>query len=421
MIPSVAIPIGNEEIIVALRSLFKGADAASNNVAMLEDDLATYLGTKKVFVLNTGRTALYTALQALNLKRGDEVMVPAYTCAIVVEVTLRLGLKPILVDADLETCNIDPELIPKAVSSKTKAIIPVHLFGQPCEMKRIMEIANKHSLYVIEDVAQALGAEQEKAKVGTFGDLAIFSFGPGKSVTSGGGGALSVNSGELAEKVTAIETKWPSPDFNWTFHCLINIVAMKVFSNPHLYTFIRHFLEQTLNKTDKEILENCRRLLRETDRVDLNPTVVLAKMPQLSAEVARIQLRKLDEFNQRRIKNAVALTRLLNRGGYSVQLPKVSHDGKNTFTRYPIRMLEGSRDKVIKKLREGGIGAGKPYHYLIDLFKALKVKAPNATILANNIVTIPNHPLLRASDTLKIANTLVNGLARDKAYKNKIS
>ncbi|MFX1487139.1 MAG: DegT/DnrJ/EryC1/StrS family aminotransferase [Promethearchaeota archaeon] len=410
MISTTAIPIDNEEIVATFSSLFKGADSAHDDVIQFERDLAAYLGSKNVFASNTGRAALYAALQALDLKRGDEVIVPAYTCAIVFEVILRLGLKPILVDADLQTYNINPELIPEVVSSKTKAIIPVHLFGRPCEMTRIMEIANENSLYVIEDVAQALGAEHKKVKVGTFGDLAIFSFGPGKSMTSGEGGALSVNNGELEEKVKAIEARWPNPDFGWTIQSLKNIVGMKVFSNPYLYTFIRHFLEQTLNVTDKKISENCLRLLREQDTINLNPTVLLTKMPRLSAEVARIQLRKLDELNQRRIMNAVNLTELLNVVANLVQLPRTSHDGKNTFTRYPIRMLKGSRNEVIKRLIEGGVDAGKPYHYLGDLLKLLSGKAPGAITLANSILTIPNHPLLKAPDILKIADTFSNQL-----------
>jgi len=414
MIPRAAIPIGNEEIVAAFRSLFEGVEAVRDKVTTFENDLASYLGSKKVFGLNSGRTALYTALQALNLKRGDEVIVPAYTCAIVVEVTLRLGLKPVLVDADPATYNIDPELLPQAVSSRTKAVIPVHLFGQPCEMERIAEMAAKYSLYIIEDVAQALGAEYKKAKMGTFGDLAIFSFGPGKSMTSGEGGALSINDEELVEKVTAIESKLPNPDFSWFVHCLKNIVPMKVFSNPHYYALIKRFLQESLKKADRAILENCQRLLGEDDQGHLSPTIALAKMPLLSAEVARIQLRKLDGFNQKRIRNAEVLTKLLDRSDNSIQLPRVSPDRKTTFTRYPIRMLKGSRDEVIRGLVERGIDAGTPYDYLTDLYRSLRAKAPNAATLANSLLTVPNHPLLKPSDTVKIAETLFNKLPRNR-------
>lgn len=415
MIPRVAIPIGNDEIVGILRSLFAGADAVSDNVAKFENELATYLGSKKVFTFNSGRTALYTALQALNLKHGDEVIVPAYTCAVVFEVVLRLGLRPMLVDVNLATYNIAPELITKAISPKTKAIIPVHLFGRPCEMDEIMEIANKHSLYVIENVAQALGAEYKKVKVGTFGDLAIFSFGPGKSITSGKGGAISVNCEELTEKVMVIEAKLPNPDVNWLLYSLANIIAMKIFSNPYTYTLIRGFLKETLASRGEKTLENCLHLLEEDDKINLNPTVVLAKMPPLLAEIARMQLEKLGEFNQKRIDNAMTLTRLLNMLGDFIELPETSGDVKNTFIRYPIRLLKGSRNKIMEGLLQQGVDTEKSYYYLVDLFESLRVKVANASTIATSIFTVPNHPLMEESDIFQVAKVLSNQLVEARA------
>lgn len=415
MIPRMAIPIGNDEIVGILRSLVAGADALDDNVAEFENALATYVGSKKVFVFNSGRTALYSALQALNLKHGDEVIVPAYSCAVVFEVVLRLGLRPILVDVNLGTYNIAPELITKAISSKTKAIIPVHLFGRPCEMDEIMEIANKHSLYVIENVAQALGAEYKKVKVGTFGDLAIFSFGPGKSITSGKGGAMSVNCEELTEKVMVIEAKLPNPDVNWILHSLANIMAMKIFSNPYTYSLIRGLLKETLVSREEKTLENCLHLLEEDDKISLNPTVVLAKMPPLLAKIARMQLEKLDEFNQKRINNAMTLTRLLNMLGDFIELPETSGDVKNTFIRYPIRLLKGSRNKIMEGLLQQGVDTEKSYYYLVDLFESLKVKVVNASTIATSIFTVPNHPLMGESNIFQVAKVLSNQLVEARA------
>lgn len=415
MIPRTAIPVDMKEVTVLLNTALVRKEVAKEDVAKFEEDLATYLGVEKTFAFNSGRTALYAAIQALDLKSGEEVIVPAYTCAIVFEVVLRLGLKPILVDAEVETYNISPNSIRKSITEKTRAIIPVHLFGCPCDMDQIMEIADEHSLYVIEDVAQALGAEWKKIKTGTFSDLAIFSFGPGKSITSGEGGAVAVNNEELEEKVTKFQAKLADPNFDWALHVLRNVIAMKFFSNPHLYALIRDKIEEKTNKTDEEILENCINLMQQRDPNYLHPTIKLAKMPLGSAKMARLQLKKLDNLNQKRIENAVILTKSLCEINDRVQLPKINDDIKNTFTRYPVQILEGSRDDVVKGLIEGGVDAEKPYYYLIDLFESLRVKAPNAIAVANSILTIPNHPLLRASDTLKIANTLYNELTRDKA------
>jgi len=414
MIPRTAIPVGNEEIAVVLHRFLLGEEIYREDVARFENELATYLGTRRIFSFNSGRTALYITLETLDLKPGEEVIVPAYTCAIVFEVILRLGLKPILVDVNPKTYNIDPHLISKALSSKTRVIIPIHLFGRPCEMDQILEIAEKHNLYTIEDAAQALGAEYEKSKVGTFGDLAIFSFGPGKSITTGEGGAIAVNNEELMEKVATTHAKLNDASPRWVLHLLKNVVSMKVFSNPCLYTLARESLEKNLNKTDQKIFENCVNLTCHGGVRNLHSTITLAKMPSFCAKMARLQLEKLDCFNEKRVINAIAFTKLLDTINDSLQLPKMSNDVKNTFTRYPIKLVKVSRDKIMKKLLKRGIDTEKPYHYLVDLFKPLEAKAPNAYTIAASLLTIPNHPLLEWSDVLRIATTLSNQMVAVK-------
>lgn len=413
MIPRTAIPIGNEEIAVVLSRFLAGEHLVGEQVETFENYLTAYLRVRRTFAFNFGRTALYAAIQALDLKPGEEVVVPAYTCAIVFEVILRLGLKPVLVDVNPQTYNIDPELISKVVTSKTRAVVPVHLFGRPCEMDQIMEIAEKKGLYIVEDAAQALGAEYKKVKVGTFGDLAIFSFGPGKSMTSGEGGAIVANNEDLIENIMDVQAKLTDSNLKWSFHLLKNVIGMRVFSNPYLYALVRGYLEEDLNKTDKKILENCVSLMYQKHNANLYPTIKLAKMPLFSARIARIQLKKLDELNRKRIMNAMALTKLLAGINDHVQLPKIDENVKNTFTRYAIKLLKGSRDDVIRGLMKRGVDTEKPYDYLIDLFKSFRVKAPNATAITESTLTIPNHPLLKASDVPRIANALWSQLNAD--------
>lgn len=412
MLPRTSIPISNKEIAATIEGLLQGENGNRAEVAKFENELATYLGVPKVLALNSGRTALYTALESLGMKSGDEVIVPAYTCAIVFEVILRLGLKPVLVDVDPKTYNIDSRLISEAITSKTKAIVPIHLFGRPCEMTELIDIAEKNNLYLIEDAAQALGAEYKGTKVGTLSDLAIFSFGPGKSMTTGEGGAIAVKNEELIEKVTATHTKLVNPSIGWVFHLVRNVVAMRIFSNPHLYGLARGYLEKELDETDSQIVENCLNLTNQRDKVNLHRTVTLTKMPSFSAKIGRIQLKKLDEFNKKRIANAMTLTSRLKDFDSFIQLPEINKDVKNTFTRYPIRVLNGSRDNLLKRLKEWGIDGEKPYHYLTSLFETWAVNAPNAYNVATSIFTIPNHPLLKESDVLRIANTLSDMLSK---------
>jgi dTDP-4-amino-4,6-dideoxygalactose transaminase len=405
IIPRIAIPIDNRELCSAL---FRTASNHGKEITDFERNLACYLGVRKTFATSSGRTALLLALRALGLKTGERVIVPAYTCAIVFEVLLRMGLKPTLVDIDPKTYNIDPKLIPGAITSKTKAVIPIHLFGRPCEMDEIMRIANKHDLFVVEDAAQALGAEYEGKKVGTIGDIAIFSFGLGKSITSGEGGAVATNNKHLMEEVARIQTELPDPNLSWILHVIGNILAMKVFSNHYFYGFIRNYLEDKLNRTDLEILTNCVRLSRERTTENLNSTINIAKMPLLCAKMARIQLQRIDEFNRKRTRNANLLTELLAEIDKCVQLPRLNGKVMNTFTRYPVRVRKAAREKMRMELVKRGIDVETPYYYLTSFISSYSNKRYIQTYdVCQNLMTIPNHPCLTSEDLHRTARALM--------------
>lgn len=390
--------MGSKELLTLFVKLLTGKGIEGDDVNIFENDLAAYLGVNEVFSFNSGRSALYVALKSLNLRRGEEVIVPAYTCAIVFEVILRLGLKPVLVDVDLETYNIDPELIPKAVTPRTKVIVPVHLFGRPCDMDRIIEISEKLGLYVVEDAAQALGAEFKRQKVGTLGDLAMFSFGPGKSITGGEGGALAVNNPDLGERINRISAQLPSPDWRWILHVARNVIAVKVFSNPSMYTLIKKYVKESVEESEKEILHNCLSLLRNAP--PFYPTVKLAKMPNLSAAIIREQLAKADEFNEKRIANANRLTALFsNMNENEVVVPKRDPNMKSTYTRYVVRVIKGNRGLIVNRMLRYGIIAAGLYSYIKTFLEKLpNEKHLHAEELARSLIALPNHPLVTESD-----------------------
>ena len=150
-------------------------------VEMLENSLADYCGVKFAVGVSSGTDALLMSLMAIDILPGDEVIIPTYSFFATAGVVARLNATPIFVDSDPDSFNIDTNLIAKAISPKTKAIIPVHLFGQPADMKPILEIAQKYNLKIVEDAAQAHGARYFGKRVGTFGDVACFSFYPGKN------------------------------------------------------------------------------------------------------------------------------------------------------------------------------------------------------------------------------------------------
>jgi dTDP-4-amino-4,6-dideoxygalactose transaminase len=179
-------------------------------VHLFQKNLEKYLGVRHVVPCANGTDALQIAMMALGLKPGDEVIVPSFTYVATAEVIALLKLKPVMVEVDADTFNITAEIIEKAITPKTKAVVPVHLFGQACEMEAIMQVAEKHNLYVIEDNAQAIGADytfsdNTKRKSGTIGHIGCTSFFPSKNLGCyGDGGAIFTNDDELAEKMRMI-------------------------------------------------------------------------------------------------------------------------------------------------------------------------------------------------------------------------
>lgn len=180
------------------------------SVKEFQKGLETYLGVKHVIPCANGTDALQIAMMALGLKKGDEVIVPSFTYVATAEVIALLGLKPVMVDSDPNTFNITADIIEKAITPKTKAIVPVHLFGQSAGMDEIMAVANKHKLWVIEDNAQAIGADyisgdKTQRKAGTIGHIGCTSFFPSKNLGCyGDGGALMTNDDALAESIRMI-------------------------------------------------------------------------------------------------------------------------------------------------------------------------------------------------------------------------
>ena len=196
----------NEELRGAFDRVFKQSwyIEGSEDTAF-EKAFAAYCGVDYCVGIGNGLDALMLALKALGVGEGDEVIVPSNTYIATALAVTYVGAKPVFVEPDIRTFNIDPALIEAAVTEKTKAIMPVHLYGQACDMDPIMEIAGKYHLYVVEDCAQAHGATYKGRKIGTFGDAAGFSFYPGKNLGAlGDAGAVVTNNRELADKVRAL-------------------------------------------------------------------------------------------------------------------------------------------------------------------------------------------------------------------------
>lgn len=177
--------------------------STSSYVVAFEEMFASKIGTLKAIAVNSGTSALFVALKALGIKEGDEVIVPTFTMIATANAVAQCGATPVFVDAK-QDCNIDETLIEEKITPKTKAIIPVHLYGKPCEMDEIMAIAKKYGLFVVEDCAEAHGAEYRGKVVGSIGDAGCFSFYANKIITTGEGGAITTNNKALAKEMSQL-------------------------------------------------------------------------------------------------------------------------------------------------------------------------------------------------------------------------
>jgi len=169
-------------------------------VKVFENKFAVKIGTSYAVAVNSGTSALFVALKTLGIKEGDEVIVPTFTMIATANAVAQCGAKPVFVDSRRDNCNIDENLIEQAITPKTKAIIPVHLYGKPCEMDTIMDIADKYGLYVVEDAAEAHGAKYKGKVVGSIGDIGCFSFYANKIITTGEGGAITTDNEQWAKE-----------------------------------------------------------------------------------------------------------------------------------------------------------------------------------------------------------------------------
>lgn len=341
--------VGDEEINAIKRVLKTGLLTYGKEVRKFEEEFSTYVGTKFGVATNNGTSALHTALASLGIKEGDEVITTSFSFISTATCILMQGAKPSFCDIDPRTYNIDPEQIKEKISEKTKAIIAVHLFGQPCEMKPILEIAEDHGIPVVEDACQAHGAEYHGRKVGSLGDVGCFSFYPTKNMTTGEGGMLTTDDEEIAEKARM---------------------------------FVDH--GQRGRHYHESLGYNYR-------------------MTNISAALGRIQLKKLDDFNGRRIENA----KFYNENLEGVQKPHVAKDVKHVFHQYSLRVKD--RYRFIKHLEKNDVGYGIYYPTPIHkqpLFERWGVSLPNAEVVSRDIISIPVHQSLNRDELRKVVEVV---------------
>lgn len=356
--------IGKEiekEVVDVLRS---GSYILGPHNKDLADQLAKYVGVKHAVTLNSGTDALHLALRALDIGAGDEVISVAFTFIATTEAISIVGANPVFVDIDPDTFNIDVEKIENAITPKTKAIIPVHLYGQPCDMKVICDIAKRHNLFVIEDCCQAIGAKIGDQMVGSFGDVGCFSFFPTKNLGAmGDGGLLTTNSQLIKDRVNSLRN--------------------------HGMT-VRYY----------------------HDEIGIN-----SRLDEIQAAILKVKFKHINEWNKKRRENAYRYNELF-KNCPDIQTPKELDDAYCVYHQYTVKIP--NRDEVHKILQEEGIGAMLYYPVPLHLQKvhqnlgvgegSLPVTEANTKV----VISLPMFPELTKEEQKIVADTLIKAIEKSK-------
>ena len=335
-------------------------------VKEFQNNLQKYVDVKHVIPCANGTDALQIALMALELKSGDEVITTNFSFASTIEVILLLGLKPVVVDVDPRTFNIDPSLIQDKITDKTKAIIPVHLYGQSCRMEEILEIANKNNLQIIEDNAQALGskykfANSQKQMSGSIGDIATTSFFPSKNLGCyGDGGAIFTNSDNLAYKMRGIV-------------------------NHGMYERYYH------------------------DEIGVN-----SRLDSIQAAILNVKLKYLDKYNKRRQEAANHYNAAFENID-QIEVPFIESDiDSHVYHQYTLKIMNGKRDELADHLLKNSIPFGIYYPLGFHEQKAYKQEFvsdndfPVTNKVKNQVISLPMHTELSKKQIKFISNTIIS-------------
>ncbi|MDW7726656.1 MAG: aminotransferase class I/II-fold pyridoxal phosphate-dependent enzyme [Candidatus Methanoperedens sp.] len=340
-----------------------------------EQRIKDYLQTNKYLITSSGRRALYIALKSLNIGKGDEVILPAFTSDIVPMVIRESGATPIPADVKLEDYNINTDSVLDRISNKTKAILTVHTFGCPSDLKALKEICEDHNLFLIEDAAPAFGAKYNGKPVGTFGDFGIISFGIGKSISMGGGGGIIAQNEELFKQINAgVPKKYIS-----SVNIFVKIMGSIILSNPQFYGIIGYKIKDFM--ISKQYDHYTEEIIDDQD------------ISLLSYAIG-IQEIKLAVFEKRR-KIALEYTKVLKKFD-GVYPPVEKKDTCSVYSRYFVRVeSEAIRTNILERMKTLRIEPLMPdngYPISKNLYPSKFCdKIPNSLILSKTLIGIPVH------------------------------
>ena len=357
-LPATGPLLGEDERAAVERVLASGLLAQGPEVAAFEAEFAGHVGDRPCVAVNSGTSALLLALLALGIGRGDEVIVPSFSFAATANAVVLAGARPVFVDIEPEHFCVDPSAVLAAITARTAAIVPVHLYGHPAAMDRLVAVAVTHGLAVVEDAAQAHLAAFDGRPVGTFGAAAAFSFYPTKNMTTGEGGLVACADESTARKVRLLRNQGMERRY-------------------------------------------------ENEVVGYN-----MRMTDLHAAIGRVQLRRLPGWTADRRRHAAFLTAALGRWDLELSLPRVAPAARPAWHQYTVRARR--RDEVVADLTAQGIPATVFYPTPIHRLPAydLDLDLPNTTAAAREVLSLPVHPALSSAHLRRVVAAVARAVAR---------
>jgi len=373
--------ITEDEISEVLDSLHSGWLTMGPKTIKFEAKYGEYIGAKNAVSMNSCTACLHLALKAVNIQRGDEVIVPAITFAATAEVVTYFHATPVFVDVDEGTHTIDVSKIEEKITKKTKAIIPVHYAGQPCDMDEILDVAKKHGLFVIEDAAHAVPAWYKERKVGTIGDITCFSFYATKSLTTGEGGMATTENDEWAERMSILRLHGISKD------------AWKRYTNEGSWYY--------------EVAESGYKY----------------NMTDIQAGLGLAQLKKIDWMWQQREEIARKYTEAFQSMD-EITPPRVRPDRKSAWHLYVIKLnpaaVNVDRKQFMEEIKERGIGTSVHFiplyrhPYYRDTFRYTPQGFPVSERVYERIVSLPIYPGMTEGDIERVVESVRDVVRRHR-------
>lgn len=347
-IPLVRPQIGEAEKAAVIRILDSGMVVQGSEVAAFEEEFAGFVTGRCCVAVNSGTAALHLALLALGIGRGDEVVLPSFTFAASANVVRLVGAEPVFVDIEPASFCLDPDAVAEAVTTRTAAIMAVHLYGHPAAMDRLNTVAGRHGLAVVEDAAQAHAADFDGVPAGALGDVAAFSFYPSKNMTTGEGGMVTTADEEVARRLRLLRNQ----GMERAYH---------------------------------------------NELVGLN-----CRMTDLAAAIGRVQLEQLPAWTKARRANAAALDERLT----GVRLPTVDSRAGHVYHQYTVRSAQ--RDELREHLADRGVGAGVYYPVPVHRLPSfgLDLALPETERAAAEVLSLPVRPDLKPAELDRVVEAV---------------